>query len=1326
MIPLLGVRTLSLSVLLVGLSGLVPEAVGDPLQGALPLAPGLSWRWRLDVAACVLLVFFGVLGWVVARFCAANLRGRRRAGRVGALLTGLLLALTLLAVSSSIVTFALGWTASGLLMTALIARTGTQHAGAAARRMRRTLLAGDLALWLAVAAWVAWLPSTDRAAAVTGASDGRVVVVAALLALACVARSGLFPAHRWLPETAEAPSPISALLHAGIVNGAGVLAVVAWPVFAAAPVVLAGLFGVGVLTLLLGGWSGAARRDVKGRLASSTTTQMAYMTIQVGLGLPAMALMHLVAHGCYKSWLFLRAGGAVDRHGHRWATVRRPRAQLAAAGAALLVVVLLAWPAARALLETQGPVALLPLAVAAAAVALGGWNAASLARIRTRTVLGVVLLAGAGGTTYVWAMARWEGFLSPVLPPAPVWEGWAAAPLLAVAALAGVALVAGSRRVVSDPAGALALRLFPLTLTPGSRARGAVPASVVAACAADATREPSAEERATLVATVEDVARAGGPAWPLRAMVAANPLAGLEHLPYLDAIAAAEAFHGHDLQPGLSFYLHGHETGRITDADLAAAQRPRDAAPRPAPEVVAGTRLLAEAARHPVSASGGRLVQQHAVPHADAVAEHENAWTQLAWSTVSPRPDHRAAATQAEPEGPYHLWRRAAQHRSYDGVIGIAGAAAWARTLPADPVAAILLLVRRAGTSTSDMRSLITSTLAAAPGWSAHAAWRAREQGGPGPLLELVAVRLAHDVLVGLCASSAAAAVASGPIPVPPAVDRHRNRHLGAAASGEAELRAIWQDALEVGPQRRLVASLGSSRARAAAGATGGRPATQSLWCIDVRSERVRRHLEQVGNHETYGFAGFFGAAVRFVDVEGHAHDLCPALVRPRHTVTERARPLRFREAVHRTATAVSRHPVAALAVAEGGGVLSATTAVATTVVPGRVRRMVRSATARGVRPADTGSLVVPWSVDEKTDVVESSLRAIGLVDGFAPVVLVCGHGATLENNAFATAYDCGACGGHPGPVNAAALAHLINDPEVRGRLAGRGIRIPDDTRALAALHDTTTDRVELLDPWDDPALERDLRTAGRRAAAQRLQALPPRGRSDTVAGLGDRAADWSEPTPEWGLAGNAAIVIGPRSLTRGTDLQGRVFLHSYDAGLDPRGEILEQLLTAPLVVAQWINAQYNFSALAPSTLGAGDKTTHNVVGDVGVVTGARGDLRVGLPWQALFTEDPGAAGLDGLVHEPLRLSALVAADPEAIRAVVDRHEVLRHLVVNRWVTVMAVDDDTVSVLRPDLTWAPWTTGDADDPTSASARVSTATRSVRPEHEPAPVPQEQP
>ncbi len=275
--------------------------------------------------------------------------------------------------------------------------------------------------------------------------------------------------------------------------------------------------------------------------------------------------------------------------------------------------------------------------------------------------------------------------------------------------------------------------------------------------------------------------------------------------------------------------------------------------------------------------------------------------------------------------------------------------------------------------------------------------------------------------------------------------------------------------------------------------------------------------------------------------------------------------------------------------------------------------------------------------------------------------------------------------------------------PCVRRRLAARGIDLPADTVAVVAVHETTTDRL-LLQPSEEArrthaaglqALERDARAAATVAAEERLGTLPGTRRGRTSAAVARRASDWSEPTPEWGLAGNAAMVIGPRRLTAGLDLAGRVFLHSYDERLDPDHTVLEVLLSAPAVVGQWINAQYYFSTVAPEVFGAGDKTTHNVVGDVGVLTGAHGDLRLGLPWQALFAADPAVAPPPG-AHEPVRQLVLVAAAPEAVLAVVQRSEVLQRLVCGEWLHLACLSpgggtEPRVDLVTADLRITPWT-----------------------------------
>lgn len=168
------------------------------------------------------------------------------------------------------------------------------------------------------------------------------------------------------------------------------------------------------------------------------------------------------------------------------------------------------------------------------------------------------------------------------------------------------------------------------------------------------------------------------------------------------------------------------------------------------------------------------------------------------------------------------------------------------------------------------------------------------------------------------------------------------------------------------------------------------------------------------------------------------------------------------------------------------------------------------------------------------------------------------------------------------------------------------------------------------------------------------------------------RAHDWSQVRPEWGLAGNAAFIAAPRQLTRGKHLAGRVFLHDYDSAKDPNSSVLELIMTAPVVVAHWINSQYNASVAEPAKLGAGNKVLHNIVGgNVGVLEGGAGDLRIGLPKQSVH---------DGQrwMHTPLRLSVYLQAPKDKIFAIYERQTDVRSLIDNEWLYLFALDDGGV------------------------------------------------
>jgi uncharacterized protein YbcC (UPF0753/DUF2309 family) len=334
------------------------------------------------------------------------------------------------------------------------------------------------------------------------------------------------------------------------------------------------------------------------------------------------------------------------------------------------------------------------------------------------------------------------------------------------------------------------------------------------------------------------------------------------------------------------------------------------------------------------------------------------------------------------------------------------------------------------------------------------------------------------------------------------------------------------------------------------------------------------------------------------------------------------------------------------------------------------------------------------FSIEQQADFVEGGLRTIGLTENFGRFVVLCGHGSTTDNNPYAAALDCGACGGRHGDPNARTFAAMGNSGQVRAELARRGLAIPDDTWFLPAKHDTTADRVAFYDLVDLPETHRDdlekLRQifveAGQQQALERCGKIPgtPRGMTpeQAHAHVKSRTIDWATTRPEWGLSGNAAFIIGRRAITQGLDIGGRCFLHSYDASTDPEGAILEKIMTAPLVVGEWINMQYYTSATDPWKYGSGSKVIHNIVAGIGVMYGSQSDLATGLPLQ---TVNDG----DDHYHEPMRLLTIIEAEPEIVGGIIARHEILQQFFHNEWLNLVVLDRKTFSFQRynKDASW---------------------------------------
>jgi uncharacterized protein YbcC (UPF0753/DUF2309 family) len=532
-----------------------------------------------------------------------------------------------------------------------------------------------------------------------------------------------------------------------------------------------------------------------------------------------------------------------------------------------------------------------------------------------------------------------------------------------------------------------------------------------------------------------------------------------------------------------------------------------------------------------------------------------------------------------------------------------------------------------------------------------------------------------------------------------------------AIAAREPERRgAIWLEAHERSVRDGLLRKLAHR-----AGDVPAKARVDVTFCIDARSEGLRRHLEALGPYRTRGFAGFFGlpVALRAVDSQW-AQQACPVLLTPKHEIVEvhRDEPRRVARAqrgrrvaahVRRVLHDVKSSVASPYVLFEAIGAVFAVALAGRTLVPaffGRTRERI----ARAVAPAARTGLVVAkeadgdeaagFTHDERVFFAESALSLMGMREDFARLAVFAGHGSSTENNPFEASLDCGACAGNRGGPNARMLATLLNAEDVRDGLAARGIAIPAATFFVAAEHDTATDRVRIFDEHLVPASHRadleDLRSALGRAgaalAAERLAALSSAhaqsGGAGAVAHVAARSADWAQVRPEWGLARNAAFIIAPRSLSAGIDLERRAFLHEYDAAADTDGTVLEVIMTAPLVVAQWINNHYYFATVDNGRYGSGSKVIHNVVGCVGVMAGNRGDVRSGLPLQSLADDN-------GWYHEPLRLLAVVAAPRARIDAVVRRNAVLRNLFHNAWIALVAWDAEQGRFweYRTDGTW---------------------------------------
>ncbi|CDS49051.1 Hypothetical transmembrane protein coupled to NADH-ubiquinone oxidoreductase chain 5 homolog [Polaromonas sp. CG9_12] len=794
--------------------------------------------------------------------------------------------------------------------------------------------------------------------------------------------------------------------------------------------------------------------------------------------------------------------------------------------------------------------------------------------------------------------------------------------------------------------------------------------------------------KSSVDSAVEVACRLIAPTWPLDRFIAVNPYWGWVDCPIEEAAAQLKQLGGSRMHMPQAFYRDAWKTQALQSEHLAQAMAEAGIPVDP-------TAVIAALDGAQESSSALPLLSD--MLDAQRQLSREPAWRSTITHQVS---QYCAAYFDAEQAdwhpaqscGLYGGWRHSIAHDH--GVALLMKAPEVLRrsqALPADALQAITFVLDKLGVPADGLNDFLCAVLQRINGWAswcAYLRWQARLKGDDdNQIVELLAIRLSWEYLL----DDGSRAEKSPWMHWRNAWQRPRI----CSNITTPDHAALLHRALEIAYQKPLAAAL----AQPSAASTGRIYAVQAVFCIDVRSEVFRRALESVTPElQTMGFAGFFGLPISYTPLGTTAtRPQLPGLLAATLCVTDScgnddkdAALAKARQAG--VAAKQSRQPFGRLP----GSAFTLVEAIGLGYLGKLITRSLPSTSA--APPADHDGLGTHYgarpalavsagdTLAQRVSLAEGVLKAMGLRSGFARIVLLAGHGSQSANNPHAAGLDCGACCGQTGEVNARTLAALLNDPALRKALAERHLVVPETTHFLAALHNTTTDEVQLFDVDLVPAshaqdlthLRQVLLAAGAKTRAERAPLL---GLGDLCAqpdalllALKKRANDWAQTRPEWGLANNAAFIVAPRSRSRDVNLAGRSFLHDYDWQGDADGSILELIMTAPMVVTHWINMQYFASTVDNARYGSGNKVLHNVVGGhIGVFEGNGGDLRIGLPLQSVH---------DGQkwMHTPLRLSVFIEAPQARIEAVMNKHETVRQLVENRWLHLFRIDPQTNAV----------------------------------------------
>lgn len=470
------------------------------------------------------------------------------------------------------------------------------------------------------------------------------------------------------------------------------------------------------------------------------------------------------------------------------------------------------------------------------------------------------------------------------------------------------------------------------------------------------------------------------------------------------------------------------------------------------------------------------------------------------------------------------------------------------------------------------------------------------------------------------------------------------------------EILSIWQEAFEWSYFDDVLLALKTNNQIKI---ENKRKSFQAIFCIDDRECSFRRYLEAEDILcETFGTPGFFGIDCYFQPQGGKFYTkICPAPLKPNYLIKEVGVRTKLKKDLHLSKQSHSIH---------SGWLISQTLGFWSTIklfvnifmpatdpsTAAALKHMNKDAKLVLFNKSSSekeNGLQVGYTHEEMANRVENLLKSIGLIDNFANLIYICGHGASSVNNPHYAAYDCGACSGRAGSVNARAISSMANNKKVREILKERGLSIPESCCFIGGLRDTTRDEIQFFDleklsEEHKAEHKKNLSAfliASDKNAKERSRRFDLINTKDSAAKIHKkillRSVSLFEPRPELNHATNALCIVGRRELSKGTFLDRRSFLNSYNYQTDLDGKYLLTILNAAAPVCGGINLEYYFSRVDNQKLGAGSKLPHNVMGLFAVANGIDGDLRPGLPSQMIE------------VHDPLRLMIIIEHFPETV-----------------------------------------------------------------------------